>query len=146
MAEKRGAEAAQLAEVLVAYGNKQIVNDNKLSLAKWLRSFLHFLRLANLVIIITDLSLSNWKEIYFYKQAHYWYMSTITGIRTEHHIWLPAAVINDGLILVWHSVVHPQLTEHVHHEVQEVPSSCSLHHSAEQSEGVGGVQKSGACK
>lgn len=50
-------------------------------------------------------------------------------------------MINDGLVLVGHSAVHSQLAEHVHHEVQETPSGGSLHHSTEQSEGVGGVQE-----
>lgn len=54
---------------------------------------------------------------------------------------LPAAVIDDRLVLIGHSAVHSQLAEHVHHEIEETTSSGSLHHGAEQSEGVGGVQE-----
>lgn len=51
-------------------------------------------------------------------------------------------MIDDRLVLVGHGAVHPQLAEHVHHQVDETASGRSLHHGAEQGEGVGGVQES----
>lgn len=59
----------------------------------------------------------------------------------ENGVGLPAAVVDDWLVLIGNSVVHPQLAEHVHHEVEETASGGSLHDGAEQSEGVGGVQE-----
>lgn len=66
----------------------------------------------------------------------------LLGIRTTD---LPGAVVNNRLILIGHGVEHSQLTEHVHHEIQEALVSSPLHDSAEEGEGVGGVKKSGAC-
>ena len=58
---------------------------------------------------------------------------------------LPGAVVNNRVVLLRHSVEHSHITEHVHHEVQEAASCGPLHYSTEQSKGMGGVEKSGAC-
>lgn len=49
-----------------------------------------------------------------------------------------------GVILVWNCIEHSQLPKHVHHEIQESLARSPLQNSTQQSEGVSGVQESGA--